>query len=623
VNAISTKNVIQNIVTAPLPSITSQYRCPLTVPKPGTFLFGDKYLCNIYHECNCNQTLTVNSNGTMGLCSLVKTNVCPMGTVFSNSSFKCEPIESYGCETSYLQSANLDFYSNKNRNQSQQLSSLIAKPNIEHYHKSFPLEPTMNVTGLTEFSCPTGANDRFADPNVCNLFHVCVSRGDQTFDQPFLCPFSTVFRVVDANTMYCDKKQATDCINKAFYRSTDQGDMDISEKSILVEISTNTTQCPLQSSYDDLVEDKQYCNIYHMCKEGKVYSFICDSQLLFNPASKICDFPINVACLDKEIYRVDESTRSQLLARMKELNAALAIQEMQEQQQQQGQTAAHNEKAASSSPAIGQNSHTLKNGTQMSVYGVRVELNCPIGTVKNYMMPDRRFCNVYHKCQGNYGYVYVCEPGQAYDIISGGSGPSCNTEDMVNCAGKFILTESGQKAGKSIKPPATSRFLSHQEDDVNSSREQRIDSLTAAAANGPTADKAVLNYMNNYNIVKHKQTQQHQQAQQQQQQQHQHQDVPQAIVDAGGSGGHNQIGVEQNENREELVTGIPFDCRNKANGHWRDGKFCDVFHACISGEQRKTYSCAQVGDRNYFDEVTKRYVVNIYMTDDKTSVIFS
>ncbi len=553
----------------------------MTVPKPGTFLFGDKYLCNIYHECNCNQTLTVNSNDTIGLCSLVKTNVCPMGTVFSNSTRKCEPIESYGCETSYLQSANLDFYSNKNRNQSQQLSSLIAKPNIEHYHAHFPLEPTMNVTGLTEFSCPSGANDRFADPNVCNLFHVCVSRGDQTFDQPFLCPFSTVFRVIDANTMYCDKKSPTDCINKAFYRSTDQGDIDISEKSILVEISTNSTQCPMHSTFEELVEDKQYCNIYHMCKDGKVFSFICDSQLLFNPASKICDFPINVACLEKEIYRVDENTRSQLLARMKELNAAFALQETRDQ------VGDSKDKVS----MIGQNTHTLKNGTQMSIYGVRVELNCPIGTVKNYMMPDRRFCNVYHKCQGNYGYVYVCEPGQAYDIISSGNGPSCNAEEMVNCASKFILTESGQRPGKPIKPPATSRFLSHQESmDVN----EKIERVAALAAAGPLAehqvpqtDKILQNYMSNYNIVKH---------------QNQQQVQPKEVLTAVNT---NQIS-EDSENREELVSGIPFDCRNKANGHWRDGKFCDVFHACISGEQRKTYSCPQTGDRTYFDEITKR-----------------
>jgi hypothetical protein len=44
----------------------------------------------------------------------------------------------------------------------------------------------------------------------------------------------------------------------------------------------------------------------------------------------------------------------------------------------------------------------------------------------------------------------------------------------------------------------------------------------------------------------------------------------------------------------------------KLNGHWKDTRFCDVFHACISGEQKKTYSCAQLGERIYFDETTRR-----------------
>lgn len=312
------------------------HRCPLSVTPPGIYLYSDRNLCNVYHECNCtSQPYYANSTQLAALCDLVKTNVCPMGTVFSNQTHQCEPIEAYGCETSYLQSANLDFYSNKNRNQSQQLSSLIAKPglyNSDHFHKSFPLESNANITGVTGFQCPPGANDRFADPNVCNLFHVCVSRAEQTFDQPFLCPFSTVFRVVDANTMYCDKRKVSDCVEKAFYRSTDQGDMDMSEKSILVEVgNANASQCleHLSNNVNNeelLVEDKQYCNIYHVCnkQDNRVFSYICDSQLLFNPLSKICDFPINVVCLDKEIYRVDENTRSQLLARMKELNTALA-----------------------------------------------------------------------------------------------------------------------------------------------------------------------------------------------------------------------------------------------------------------------------------------------------------
>ncbi len=57
---------------------------------------------------------------------------------------------------------------------------------------------------------------------------------------------------------------------------------------------------------------------------------------------------------------------------------------------------------------------------------------------------------------------------------------------------------------------------------------------------------------------------------------------------------------------ENLIGGVPFDCRGKPTGHIRDHRFCDIFHACVFGSQRKTYACPFVGERTYFDEVTKR-----------------
>ena len=57
---------------------------------------------------------------------------------------------------------------------------------------------------------------------------------------------------------------------------------------------------------------------------------------------------------------------------------------------------------------------------------------------------------------------------------------------------------------------------------------------------------------------------------------------------------------------ENTIGGISFDCRFRPTGHWRDNQFCDVFHACVHGYQRKTYSCPIVGERTYFDEVTQR-----------------
>ena len=57
---------------------------------------------------------------------------------------------------------------------------------------------------------------------------------------------------------------------------------------------------------------------------------------------------------------------------------------------------------------------------------------------------------------------------------------------------------------------------------------------------------------------------------------------------------------------ENTIGGIPFDCRGRPTGHWRDTRFCDIFHACVHGYHRKTYACPIVGERTYFDEITKR-----------------
>ena len=121
---------------------------------------------------------------------------------------------------------------------------------------------------------------------------------------------------------------------------------------------------------------------------------------------------------------------------------------------------------------------------------------------------------------------------------------------MVNCVGKFILNENGQKPGQ---PRKTSSVP-----EVNSQP------LSSGLVNVKS------NILNNFN-------------------------------------NNNNFPMPPLVNiREETIMGVTFDCRGKANGHWRDTRYCDVFHACIGGEQRKTYSCAQLGERVFFDENTKR-----------------
>ncbi|CAF0949466.1 unnamed protein product [Brachionus calyciflorus] len=57
---------------------------------------------------------------------------------------------------------------------------------------------------------------------------------------------------------------------------------------------------------------------------------------------------------------------------------------------------------------------------------------------------------------------------------------------------------------------------------------------------------------------------------------------------------------------ENLIGGIIFDCSAHPTGHWRDSKFCDVFHACVYGQQKKTYSCPFVGENTFFDEINHK-----------------
>ncbi len=59
---------------------------------------------------------------------------------------------------------------------------------------------------------------------------------------------------------------------------------------------------------------------------------------------------------------------------------------------------------------------------------------------------------------------------------------------------------------------------------------------------------------------------------------------------------------------ENTLGGVDFDCSYLPSGHFRDNQFCDVYHACVHGFRRKTYTCPIVGKRTYFDEITQRYV---------------
>ena len=437
---------------------------------------GDKNLCNVYHECFCTETS----------CDFVKSHLCPSDTIYVTASRSCEAKSKHNCVGSYLHWI------------SPRVHSDTFRPRV------MPSE-TVNITGLSTFICPSGANnERFQDENICNVFHVCVTRDNKTYDQAFLCPFSSIFKMVDKSTMYCEDTEnfRNPCHNKAFYRSIDSANTDllIKENSLIIETTNNhTSRC----TRNRRVEDKVFCNTFHVCANGKDEHFMCENDLLFNPLSGICDYPINVKCFEKQIFKtenlgnVDSKEQKILKSKLQSL--------------------------------ILYPSESFKNVEKLNIYGYSISLKCPIGA-KNYIYPDREFCNVFHHCHGYSGKVSICEKGQAFDANANGADASgvCNFEKLVNCEGKYILSETGKRVGKPIDPAMAYVTAKHE----------------SAKSNAPTD--------------------------------------------------------------EELISGIVFDCLGKPNGHYRDYIYCDVFHACISNERKKTYSCAHIGERTYFDDVTKK-----------------
>jgi hypothetical protein len=510
-----------------LESFNKTSSCPEKVVKSGIYLYGDQKLCNVYHECNC----TVGTNSS---CVLLRTNLCPIGQVFSNLTDKCEFIEAAGCDTSYLQ-----WVDNKNN----QTGGLMEKNDLT----SLKLSNTLDTEGvniptadINYFVCPPGSNSRFADPYICNIFHVCVTRGDQTYDQPFLCPYSSVFRVFDANTMYCDKRKESDCVGTAFYKGTEEDAKVQTSTNLLLNYTTNKSLCSKNGMY----EDPTYCNTYHRCLNSVDEHFICENQLLYNPLSTLCDYPINVACGKK-----------QLLKRSYSQNTEVSKTELSKAEIKHNLNSL-NAKSANliQSKVSSKQENSKDNNISVVIHGAKINLNCPAGA-KNALIPDNKYCNVFHHCHGGTGNVFICEKGQAFDGQANGPEKSgvCNFEEMVNCVGKFILTENGQKPGQPRKNPAVAPEMIAQ-------------ALNSGPANSKSNMFVNINNNNNNNYVV----------------------PPVANI------------------REETIMGVSFDCRGKANGHWRDLRYCDVFHACIGGEQRKTYSCAQLGERVYFDEISKR-----------------
>ena len=116
-----------------------------------------------------------------------------------------------------------------------------------------------------------------------------------------MCPFPTVFKMGLSGKMFCAHPQENDCKAKAFYHSPEGANaihMDLNE-TLNYRLPANTLMSKI-CNQSGLYPDQLFCNAYHKCTNDEMdEQYLCENQLLFNPESNICDYPINVVCEGK------------------------------------------------------------------------------------------------------------------------------------------------------------------------------------------------------------------------------------------------------------------------------------------------------------------------------------
>ena len=186
------------------------------------------------------------------------------------------------------------------------------------------------------------------------------------------------------------------------------------------------------------------------------------------------------------------------------------------------------------------------------VYGSELRPDCP-SDVSNVLVADANFCNVFYHCQSGRGSVYMCREGTVFDSsVQEGVG-SCRSEELINCANRMILTSQGKRASMHMK------------------RDQAIANVNLFGLGTVPAKDA--NVPMNKNLHARY---------------------------------SNFILLPPPAQNQKVIVNVPFDCKGRIDGHWRDARYCDVFHACIAGEQKRSYGCNQIGERFYFDDATQK-----------------
>jgi hypothetical protein len=147
----------------------------------------------------------------------------------------------------------------------------------------------------------------------------------------------------------------------------------------------------------------------------------------------------------------------------------------------------------------------------------------------------------------------MCRDGTVFDAsVQEGVG-SCRSEELTDCANRLILTTQGKRASIYVK----------QDQSMSNTNRLQMDTNMVTDKSMPMNRNIHPKYSN-------------------------------------------FILLPPPMQNQKVIVNVPFDCKGRIDGHWRDTRYCDIFHACIAGEQKRSYGCNQIGERFFFDDASQK-----------------
>lgn len=187
------------------------------------------------------------------------------------------------------------------------------------------------------------------------------------------------------------------------------------------------------------------------------------------------------------------------------------------------------------------------------IFGQELRPKCSSSNKTEYYVADEQYCNVFFRCQRDRTSIYVCRENEAFDISNAAKDMGiCRPKEQVNCGKRLLLTERSREENPTTTQSSTQRTTPPT-------------TFTTSIGSKIIGGKASQSMHSNLILLP---------------------TLP-----------------PQNQ---KVITNVPFDCKGRIDGHWRDARYCDIFHACLAGEQKRSYGCNQVGERFYFDDASQK-----------------